>query len=231
MSYTRFQLFNTISSSLVHFRYTIHLGKYSVAQLFKIVWLYASDIVYDILQSTYLTESGIIGSTTTDHPKRKWFEVNASRSSNHHSYPTLVWHSKFIQTNKSWLSTLATSDVGQFPKIAKIGFLQLRASQSQISPKCGATGGFKFCIIRTRADRTHVVSQSQPMKHSLISHAPPTKFVSFSLMIVCGLPRLAMNLAIAFTDESLCSPFSTSMWTVPVIKHVIDNTSASLLYS
>ena len=60
----------------------------------------------------------------------------------------------------------------------------------------------------------------QLLTYSRNSRSAPTKFVPLSLIIVSGCPRLAMNLAIAFKQESVSSFGTTSRWTALTTKQV-----------
>ena len=219
ISDTKFPTFSTRSSSVAHLDLTFHSGRYSFAHLLQIIWFYAWDTLYILRQSTYLTASRIKGSAITGRPNREWFGVNASRSSR--LSLTGVNGLAFNVCSTKHIVVVSSDNVScRFPRIANIAFLQLRTSLSQIPPKCGAPGGLNFLMSWPPARRSHIASRSHSLKHSLNSRAAPTKFVPLSLMIVCGFPRLAMNLVIAIMHASVSSPFTTSMWTALVTKHV-----------
>ena len=56
--------------------------------------------------------------------------------------------------------------------------------------------------------------------YSFNSLADATKLVPLSLMMVVGLPRLAINLLIATEQESVSRLRTTSICTALVVKHV-----------
>ena len=209
---------------------TFYFGRYSFAHLLQTIWLYAWATLY-ILRHVHA--SGIKGSANTGCPNRKWLGVIASRSSG--SSLTRVKGLAFSVCSTKHIVVVNTGNVRRlFPRISNMAFLQLRTSLSQIPRKCRAPAGLNFQMIWSRANRSYIASRSHWLKHSWNSRAAPTKFVTLSLMIVWGLPRLAMILVTAILHESVSRALTTSKWTVPVTKHVNKqhhNNSASLVYA
>ena len=219
-SHTRFPIFRRRSSSLAHLGLTFHVDRNFLAHLLQSIWLYAWATLYIFQPSMYHIESGIQGFATTGRPNRKSLSVNASRSSR--SSLTGVNCLVFNICATEQIVVVNTGLVARywFPRIAIIAFSKLRSTLSQSLRKCRTPGGWTFQTIFPRASRSHIASRSHSLKHSLNSRAAPAKFVPLSLMIGCSLSRIAMNLVIAIMNASVSNPFTTSMWTALVTRHV-----------
>ena len=158
----------------------------------------------------YLAESGIKGCSTTGRPNRNWLSVHASRFSGSTFKSVKGLAFKVCSAKHSVVAS--TGNVRQLLlRIANIVFLQLCTSLSWNPPKCGAPGGLNFQMDCPRAG-SNIASRSHSLEHSLNFQAAPSKFVPLSLMIVCSLLRLAMNLMIAIMHASASSPINISLW-------------------
>ena len=150
---------------------------------------------------------------------RKWFTVNASKTSG--SPLTLVSGLEFCICSTGHMVVDSTSSVSVlFPTFAHKVFLQLITSRSHTLPKCGAPGGLNFHFICFWAKDWSMSDWFQAAIHSRVSLAVPTKFFPLSVTMILGFPLRTMNLVLATRHASDSKPGTLLTCTALVIKHV-----------
>ena len=102
--------------------------------------------------------------------------------------------------------------------IAIIFSLQFWTNLSQIPSKCGAPGGLNFHTIFFCANSVSILASSHSSRNALNSFTAPTKIVWLSLMMVLGLPRLAIKLVTAAVHDWPSNDWASSMCAALVVR-------------